>query len=87
MSSHTYTYPYSRSKTIPYCLLDSAVVDGVEWYTVQCNESVGAWIRAQNSGLYYNHSTYGYHDAYQLHSDNIFDIHRSLYIMLGLVWS
>lgn len=78
--SHTYRNPYDVAE---YVTLDSALVDGVEWYTIDCTRSVADWIRTQDSALYYSHTPPTYAKVY----GNKFDLHRNLYLMLGLVWT
>jgi hypothetical protein len=85
-----HTHAMSKSQTyagiysVPaYVTVDSALVDDVMWYTIDCTRDVAVWIRDQNSELYYSHTAPVYAKVY----GNKFDLHSSLYLMLGLVWT
>ena len=73
--------PYStREKS--FRIIDSAVVDGRMWYTVQTRPPVSEWVRQQPNNQWYSHvgaSGYKVIDA--------FDIEERLYNMLALRWS
>jgi hypothetical protein len=78
--SHTYRNVYDVPE---YVTLDSALVDGAVWYTIDCTRAVADWIRTQDSALYYSHTPPVYAKVY----GNVFDLHRNLYLMLGLKWT
>jgi hypothetical protein len=61
-------------------ILDSALVDGETWYTVQCKPSlVSSWIHEQDANLWYRHMD-------NTRYFNVFDMHEKLYTMLILKW-
>jgi len=78
--SHTYSNAYDVAA---YVTRDHALVDGAVWYTIACTRAVADWIRTQNKDMYYSHPPPTYAKVY----GNLFDLHTSLYLMLGLVWS
>ena len=78
--SHTYSNPYDVDA---YVTRDHATVDGVMWYTIACTSEVADWIRTQDRSQYYSHTPPVYAKVY----GNVFDLHRNLYLMLGLVWT
>lgn len=70
------------STPIPtYKILDTATVDGEQWYTVRAYRvPIMEWVRASNRGWWYEHPNNG--------RDGIrFDMHEKLFILLSLRWS
>jgi hypothetical protein len=64
-------------------LLDSALVDDRQWYTVKCiDREIMKWVRTQPEDQWYEHiDVRGYIDL------RIIDIHEELLTMLKLRWS
>ena len=59
-----------------------AIVDGEQWYTVQCRKDVSKWVRTLDEKHWQEHiDQRGYMDF------NIFDMHEKLYTMLAVKWS
>ena len=56
---------------------ESVLVDNEPWYTIKCTEEVAKWIRAREKDHWYEHS----------HPQPLFEIHESIYLLLGLKWS
>lgn len=63
-------------------VLDQALVDDEQWYTVKCNKEVGNWVRSQPKEQWVNHTNSGW-----LFYEHNFDIHYELYAYLRLTWS
>ena len=64
-------------------ILDSALVDGETWYTVQCKPSyVSGWLRQQDPNMWHRHINT---NKWTKHF-NVFDVHEKLYTMLILKW-
>ena len=65
-----------------YRLVGTGVVDGVMWYTVKClKPEVSTWVRSQDPNFWYEHiGSDGYINM------NIFDMHKTLYVMFKLKW-
>lgn len=65
-------------------ILDSAIVDGETWYTVQCKPSlVSGWVQEQDINLWKHHVDVD--QRWYIHF-NVFDMHEKLYTMLMLKW-
>jgi energy-coupling factor transporter ATP-binding protein EcfA2 len=62
-------------------ITDRTLVDGEQWYTVECNKIISTWIRSQSSDMFYE-LTDGTWEFI-----NIFEIHGKLYTVLALRWS
>lgn len=62
-------------------VLDQAMVDDQQWYTVKCNKEVGNWVRGQPKEQWVNHIDRGW-----LFYENNFDVHHELYAYLKLSW-
>ena len=65
--------------TAPYRTLAEATVDGSKWYTVTGQKPISQWVRTQDEKLWHEHIDKSWHINY-----NTFDIHETLYIMLGM---
>ena len=64
-------------------ILDSALVDGETWYTVQCKPSlVSGWVQDQDPNMWHRHVN----ENFWTKHFNVFDIHENLYTMLILKW-
>ena len=62
--------------------IDGALVDGEQWYTVQCRKDVSKWVRTLDNKHWYEHiDQRGYIDR------NMFDMHEKLYTMLAVKFS
>jgi len=65
-------------------ILDSALVDGETWYTVQCKPSLASgWIQQQDPNMWHRHINEHFWSNYF----NVFDMHEKLYTMLMLKWA
>ena len=62
--------------------ITGALVDGEQWYTVQCNKEVSNWVRTLDETHWYEHI-----DQRGYINRNIFDMHEKLYTMLAVKWS
>jgi hypothetical protein len=60
-------------------IIEQALVDDEQWYTVQVHPKIGSWIRSQPKSMLYEHI-----DA---RLSNIFDMHVKIYTMLILHFS
>ena len=69
--------------TMPaFSKITGAIVDGEQWYTVQCRKDVSKWVRTLNKKHWYEHiDQRGYIDR------NMFDMHEKLYTMLAVKFS
>lgn len=61
--------------------LDSAIVDGDQWYTVECSKEVSDWIRGQSKDQWYEHKQQARHQR------GIFDMPESLFIIMSMKWA
>jgi hypothetical protein len=62
-------------------IIDEALVDDVQWYTVHTHlTSIMLWIRGNNKDLWWQHPS-------SRVPGMIFDVHKNLYVMLALRWS
>lgn len=65
----------------PFEKLDSAIVDGEPWHTVECNREVSAWVRQQPKSQWYEHKQQA------RHLRGIFDMPESLFIIMSMKWA
>ena len=65
-------------------LLAGALVDGEEWFTIQCTPEVSNWIRTQPGE--YTLWFQNIDDKWMING-NVFDIHHTFYTMTALRWS
>lgn len=65
-------------------IINRALVDGEQWYTVQVHPDVKPWIYEQpnRDKLWYNHIDNRWYTV-----ANTFDMHEKIYTMLALRWS
>lgn len=63
----------------PYRKLNQVPVDGVMWYTVQCNSEAANWLRDRQGTDCYEHIDQSWHSE-----RNTFDVSEALYLQLGL---
>lgn len=56
--------------------------DGMTWYTIGCNNKVGAWMREKFNEQFHEHINEQWHISL-----NVFDIPEKLYTELILRWS
>lgn len=63
-------------------ILEQAMVDGDQWYTVGCTKEVSEWINTQPKEWRQEHIDDNWH-----FSLNRFDIHEKLYTLLALRWT
>ena len=73
--------PRMLSPIPKYKILDRAIVDGEQWYTVRVYRvPIMTWVRSSNKDWWYEHLNNG--------RDGIrFDMHEKLYSVLTLRWS
>lgn len=71
-------------KQKPFIKIDSALVDGSQWYTVDCNKEVAEWVRGlPNPDVdWYEHID----QDWMLHK-NKFDVSERVYLQIGLKWT
>ncbi len=62
-----------------YTVVDKAMVDHAQWYTVKCSGKISAWIKNQPEGMWYEHI-----DKDWMVYKNTLDIHEKIYTMLQL---
>lgn len=55
------------------------LVDGVPWYVVKCKKEVAAWIRTQDTNLWYEHI-----DSQWFVYKDRFDVHEKLVTMISI---
>lgn len=55
------------------------LVDGVPWYVVKCKKEVAAWIRTQDSSMWYEHI-----DSQWFVYKDRFDVHEKLVTMISI---
>lgn len=71
-----------RDLTMPDLkLIDSAVVDGKPWYTVQLSIPAREWLREQPTHDWYEHV-----DQRSYINTSMFDVSEQLYTALNLKW-
>lgn len=60
------------------------MVDGEEWFTIQCKPEVSAWIRSQpgEDKLWFQNI-----DDHWMINKNVFDVHNKVYAMIALKWA
>lgn len=67
-------------------VLDDAIVDGEQWYTVSCLRETSMWIRREfaqhEDKLWFQNIDERWHINF-----NVFDVHERLYMLLALRWS
>jgi hypothetical protein len=62
-----------------HTVIDKAMVDNSQWYTVKCSNKVSSWIKTQPKGMWHEHI-----DANWTLYKNTLDIHEKIYTMLQL---
>lgn len=62
-----------------YSVIDKAIVDHTNWYTVKCSGNISDWVKKQEKELWYEHIDKNW-QVYR----NTFDIHEKIYILLQL---
>jgi len=70
-----------------YTVLGQTVdIANEKWYTIQVEEKMATWLRAQPSTQWYEHlkeiTRYNFHEPHQLK----FDVHYELFVLLKLTW-
>lgn len=63
-------------------IIEQALVDDEQWYTVQVHPKIRSWMRSQPESMWYEHI-----DARWYTVANTFDIHVKIYTMLVLHFS
>jgi hypothetical protein len=70
----------------PIKVLDTATVDGVQWYTISCLRDTSIWIREnyedQENKTWFQNIDEKWHINF-----NVFDVHEELYTLLVLRWA
>lgn len=62
-----------------YSKIDQAMVDGDQWYTVNCSSEISRWIKTQPKNMWHEHIDERWY-VYK----NTLDIHEKIYTMLQL---
>ena len=63
-------------------VIDSAKVDGEQWFVIHVEPRVTPWIREQDNTWWYEHTK----TQYKYRVLDTFDIHEKLYTLLSLKW-
>lgn len=63
-------------------IIDQAVVDGENWYTVSCRGDIASWFLEQEKSLWFEHKT-----PNQYWYKRTFDIKENLLVMAQLKWN
>ena len=73
------TAPKVKSET--FKIVDTATVDGEQWYTIRVWEhSCARWVRQRNKSHWFELTA-------SSSAGSMFDMHEKLYTMLALKWS
>jgi len=62
-----------------FTVIDQAIVDHAQWYTVKCSGKISSWIKSQPSEMWHEHI-----DKDWMVYKNTLDIHEKIYTMLQL---
>lgn len=73
--------PY-RNNVTNFKIIDQAIVDNDQWYTVQVHPDIRSWMRLQPTELWHEHLDQRWYKV-----ANTFDIHEKIYSMLAMRWS
>ena len=71
--------PSYKSNVNKFKIIDKALVDGDQWYTVQVHPDLRSWVRQQPERMWQEHI-----DARWYKVANTFDMHSKIYTMLIL---
>lgn len=70
----------------PIKVLNKAIVDGEQWYTISCLRDTSIWIRENYADQEDKTWFQNIDDKWQINF-NVFDVHEKLYTLLVLRWS
>jgi hypothetical protein len=73
--------PY-RTDVTKFKIIDQALVDNEQWYTIQVHPDLRHWMYEQHKSMWYEHIDQG---RYRV--ANTFDVHEKIYTMLAVRWS
>lgn len=76
---------YGMLSDPPIKVLDKAMVDGEQWYTISCLRDTSIWIR-KNYSAYEDKTWFQNIDEKWNINFNVFDVHEKLYTILVLKW-
>ena len=74
--------PSYRKDVTTFKIIDRALVDDEQWYTVQVHPDMRSWVREQTETLWHEHIDQKWYKV-----ANTFDIHEKLYTMMAVRWS
>lgn len=78
----SYLSQYWRMRETYYDILNQALVDDGQWFTVKCSEDISSWVRTQPQGMWHEHI-----DKRWMMYKNTFDIHEKIYTLMQLKYS
>ncbi len=70
----------------PIKVLNKAIVDGEQWYTISCLRDTSIWIRENYADQEDKTWFQNIDDKWQINF-NVFDVHEKLYTLLVLRWA
>jgi hypothetical protein len=70
----------------PIKVLNKAIVDGEQWYTISCLRDTSIWIRENYADQEDKTWFQNIDEKWQINF-NVFDVHEKLYTLLVLRWS
>ncbi len=73
--------PY-RNDVTKFKIIDQALVDDEQWYTVQVHPEIRSWVTTQHKSMWHEHIDQRWYKV-----ANTFDVHEKVYTMLALTWS
>lgn len=74
--------PSYRNNVTNFKIIDQALVDDEQWYTVQVNPDIRPWVRQQPENMWHEHIDQRWYKV-----ANTFDMHEKVYTMLAVKWS
>ena len=77
---------YGMASQPPIRVLDKAMVDGEQWYTISCLRATSIWIR-ENYAAQEDKTWFQNIDEKWNINFNVFDVHEELYTLLVLRWA
>lgn len=78
-----YCGPNSLKSDIFYKVEETGIVDGAIWYSMLTSPEVTAWLKQQDSSLWYSHkSAASFGPGFTI--ANMFDVHEELMLIIKL---
>ena len=68
-------------------ILTESIVDGEQWYTVQCQYEPACWIRDEHNEQKYKLWFEDIDIHQRVNYVQVFDVHEKFYTMLSLRWA